>query len=261
MFKQQKAKTYGKDKIKDYSGLWRLSKKYDGHQIFIEKIGTEVKFFTSNHKQFDIAIIRRHLETLQGDFTLIGEYLYDCDGNSYIDYSNNFTSLIHGHCYPPIVDAVKEQLEKGAVLSSPAESQYTLAEIMCHCGQLRREYLHMLISYMCEDGEELYQDGNYLELPMLQRGLLWGIGRLCQCHRDEMIEQNIVENVAAYLSSTDSTVSGLALWSLGLLQAKSTAQRIAPFLDKDKVIQIYRDNFLQDVELGFLAEEALQAMS
>ena len=137
----------------------------------------------------------------------------------------------------------------------------SLAEVMCHCGQLRREYLHMLISYMCEDGEEFFQDGNYLELPMLQRGLLWGIGRLCQCHRDEMIEQNIVENVAAYLSSTDSTVSGLAIWALGLLQAKTTAQRIAPFLDEDKVIQIYRDNFLQDVELGVLAEEALQAMS
>ena len=137
----------------------------------------------------------------------------------------------------------------------------SLAEIMCHCRQLRREYLHMLISYMCEDGEEFFQDGNYLELPMLQRGLLWGIGRLCQCHRDEMIEQNIVENVAAYLSSTDSTVSGLAIWALGLLQAKSTSQRIASFLDQDKVIQIYRDNFLQDVELGFLAEEALQAMS
>ena len=137
----------------------------------------------------------------------------------------------------------------------------SLAEIMCHCGQLRREYLHMLISYMCEDGEEFFQDGNYLELPMLQRGLLWGIGRLCQCHRDEMIEQNIVEKVAAYLSSTDSAVSGLAIWSLGLLQAKSTGQRIAPFLDKVKVIQIYKDNFLQDVELGFLAEEALQALS
>ncbi len=137
----------------------------------------------------------------------------------------------------------------------------SLAEIMCHCGQLRREYLHMLISYMTEDGEEFFQDGNYLELPMLQRGLLWGIGRLGQCHRDEMIEQDIVDNVAAYLSSTDSTVSGLAIWALGLLQAKSTAQRIEPFLDEDKVIQIYRDNFLQDVELGFLAEEALQAMS
>lgn len=80
MFRQQKAKTYGKDKIKDSSGLWRLSKKFDGHQVFIEKRGTVVKFFTSNHKQFNIEPIRKHLSTLEDDFVLIGEYLYDCDG-------------------------------------------------------------------------------------------------------------------------------------------------------------------------------------
>jgi len=80
MFKQQKAKTYGKDKIKDITGVWRLSKKYDGHQIFIEKKGTTVQFFTSNHKQFNIEPIRKHLSTLQEDFILIGEYLYNCDG-------------------------------------------------------------------------------------------------------------------------------------------------------------------------------------
>ena len=57
-----------------------------------------------------------------------------------------------------------------------------MAEIMCHSPVLRHEYLHMLISYMREDGENLFEDGNYLELPMLQRGLLWGIGRLCQEH-------------------------------------------------------------------------------
>jgi len=80
MFKQQKAKTYGKDKIKDLTGTWRLSKKYDGHQVFIEKIGTTVNFYTSNHKQFNIEVIRKHLSTLEHDFVLIGEYLYDCDG-------------------------------------------------------------------------------------------------------------------------------------------------------------------------------------
>jgi ATP-dependent DNA ligase len=80
MFKQQKAKTYGKDKIKDLEGLWRLSKKYDGHQIFIQKIGNEVKFFTSNHKPFDIKLIREHLSQDEYDYILIGEYLYDCDG-------------------------------------------------------------------------------------------------------------------------------------------------------------------------------------
>ena len=80
MFTQQKAKNYGKDKIKDLSGLWYLSKKYDGHQIFIEKVGTEVKFFTSNHKQFNIESIREPLSHLEQDFVFIGEYLYDCAG-------------------------------------------------------------------------------------------------------------------------------------------------------------------------------------
>jgi len=80
MFKQQKAKTYGKDKIKSTTGTWRLSKKYDGHQVFIEKIGTEVKFYTSQGKQFNIEVIREPLSHLQEDFVLIGEYLYDSDG-------------------------------------------------------------------------------------------------------------------------------------------------------------------------------------
>ena len=80
IFKPQKAKTYGKDKIKDIEGYWRLSKKYDGHQITIEKLGTEVVFMTSGGKQFNIEAIREPLSHLKEDFMLIGEYLYNCDG-------------------------------------------------------------------------------------------------------------------------------------------------------------------------------------
>ena len=80
LFKPQKAKTYGKDKIKDLSGEWYLSKKYDGHQIFIVKQGELVEFFTSQWKQFNIETLREPLSKLQEDFVLIGEYLYDCDG-------------------------------------------------------------------------------------------------------------------------------------------------------------------------------------
>jgi hypothetical protein len=53
-----------------------------------------------------------------------------------------------------------------------------MAEIMFVSRPLAEEYLHMLISYMREDGPEAFQDGNFIELPMLQRGLLWGVGRL-----------------------------------------------------------------------------------
>ncbi len=138
----------------------------------------------------------------------------------------------------------------------------SMAEIMCHSRPLRLEYLHMLLSYMCRDGEEIFQDGNYLELPMLQRGLLWGVGRLTQCHRGEMVKQdNIVENVAAYLSSPDLNVVGLAIWILGLLNAKSTEAKVTAFAGSSDLILIYRDNLLREVTIGHLADEAIRAMN
>jgi glutamate-1-semialdehyde 2,1-aminomutase len=60
-----------------------------------------------------------------------GCYLYDLDGNRYIDYLNNFTSLIHGHAYAPIVEAAGAQLKLGTVFGAAGVVQYELAEIIC----------------------------------------------------------------------------------------------------------------------------------
>ncbi|MBW2093040.1 MAG: aminotransferase class III-fold pyridoxal phosphate-dependent enzyme, partial [Deltaproteobacteria bacterium] len=60
-----------------------------------------------------------------------GCYLYDCDGNRYIDFLNNYTSLIHGHAHPDIVKAAQAQLKKGTVLCSPAVVTYQHAEYLC----------------------------------------------------------------------------------------------------------------------------------
>jgi len=49
----------------------------------------------------------------------------------------------------------------------------------------------MLVSYMREDGPEAFQDGNFIELPMLQRGLLWGIGRLIPRYRQTLAAMGI----------------------------------------------------------------------
>jgi len=57
--------------------------------------------------------------------------LCDCDGNEYIDFLNNYTSLIHGHAHPRIVEAARTQLEKGTVLGAPAEIQFRHAEHLC----------------------------------------------------------------------------------------------------------------------------------
>ena len=39
--------------------------------------------------------------------------IIDLEGVSRVDFSNNMASLIHGHAYGPIVDAVTEQAARG----------------------------------------------------------------------------------------------------------------------------------------------------
>ena len=52
-----------------------------------------------------------------------GCHTRDIDGNEYIDFLNNYTSLIHGHADPDIIRAVKDQLEKGTEFATPTALQ------------------------------------------------------------------------------------------------------------------------------------------
>ena len=61
-----------------------------------------------------------------------GCYLHDADGNQYIDLLNNYTSLIHGHAHPRVMQAVRDQLENGSVFGSATEIQYIHAEHLCN---------------------------------------------------------------------------------------------------------------------------------
>jgi len=59
-----------------------------------------------------------------------GCWIYDVDGNKRLDFLNNYSSLIHGHAYPKITEAVKKQLEKGTALGAPTEHEAKLAQII-----------------------------------------------------------------------------------------------------------------------------------
>jgi glutamate-1-semialdehyde 2,1-aminomutase len=60
-----------------------------------------------------------------------GARLYDVDGNTYIDCLNNYTSLIHGNAFPPIVEAVQKQMLRGTGWGAPNSDQIRLAALMC----------------------------------------------------------------------------------------------------------------------------------
>lgn len=59
-----------------------------------------------------------------------GCVLVDVDGNRYLDFYNNASSLIHGHAHPAIVAAIEEQARRGTAFSLAAESQIELARIL-----------------------------------------------------------------------------------------------------------------------------------
>ena len=86
-----------------------------------------------------------------------------------------------------------------------------MAAIIAESQPLADEYLHMLVSYLKEDGDELCQDGNFLELPALQRGLLWGIGHAAPCCRERLLALGVAEDLKKYLLSPDTKVVELAL--------------------------------------------------
>lgn len=59
-----------------------------------------------------------------------GAEIVDADGNHYLDFLNNYTSLIHGHDHPRVRAAIEEQLSHGMAFAAPNELQTRLAEII-----------------------------------------------------------------------------------------------------------------------------------
>src|SRR5665213_3854343 len=56
--------------------------------------------------------------------------VWDVDGHEFIDCINNFTSLIHGHAHPLLIEAATRQLALGSAFGMPTVSEIELAELL-----------------------------------------------------------------------------------------------------------------------------------
>ncbi len=57
-----------------------------------------------------------------------GPFLWDIDGNRYFDLINNYTAMVHGHSYPPIVEAARRHAGRGTGWVGGNFEQLELAE-------------------------------------------------------------------------------------------------------------------------------------
>src|SRR5262245_29446181 len=59
-----------------------------------------------------------------------GPYLFDIDGNPYLDYVGSWGPLILGHRHPRVVEAVQQALLRGATFGAPTEIETELAALI-----------------------------------------------------------------------------------------------------------------------------------
>ena len=59
-----------------------------------------------------------------------GAYIWDVDGNQYIDYVGTWGPAICGHAHPDVINALHEALEKGTSFGAPSLLENVLAEMV-----------------------------------------------------------------------------------------------------------------------------------
>jgi glutamate-1-semialdehyde 2,1-aminomutase len=62
-----------------------------------------------------------------------GAYLYDADGNRYIDYFGSWGPMILGHAFPPVVEAIERAARKSASFGASTAAEADLAERIVAC--------------------------------------------------------------------------------------------------------------------------------
>jgi len=60
-----------------------------------------------------------------------GPYLFDADGNRYLDYVGSWGPMILGHAHPQVLQAVTDRLHKGLSFGAPTELETRMADRLC----------------------------------------------------------------------------------------------------------------------------------
>jgi hypothetical protein len=127
-------------------------------------------------------------------------------------------------------------------------SPETFGEILARNRDLAVDYGRILFSYAREDG-------NYLELPQLQRGLLWGIGRFAAA-RPDLVDPSAIR-IRRYLASDDPAVRGFAARIAGIMRIDEAAKDLRRLCDDKGVFSFFNGVSMEEKSIAEVAGEAL----
>jgi hypothetical protein len=136
--------------------------------------------------------------------------------------------------------------ESGGIGWGSAEA---MGEILSSSDFLADEFLPILVSYLREDG-------NYQENEIIQRGVLWGIGRVARVYPDEVFHYE--QYLLPYLNSVDQGVRGLSAWIMGLLRLEEATPALQKMLDDGSEFETYMSDRVVTGKVREFAAEALE---
>lgn len=127
-----------------------------------------------------------------------------------------------------------------------------MGEIMACEGRLALAFARILSSYV-------RPDENFLEHGTLQRGVLWGIGRLAQANPGYLDGTDLY--IMPFLGSRDAVHRGYAAWALGQLKSQEAAPLIEKLLKDIHQVTFFEGGHLRRLPVGYLARQAWMRIS
>jgi glutamate-1-semialdehyde 2,1-aminomutase len=106
-----------------------MSKRYDKSEKFLKRalktvpLGSQT--FSKSKTQLPIGISPFFAEKAKG------AYLWDVDGNKYVDFVNSLAAITLGYNDKKVTKEVKKQLKKGTIFSLSHELEFKVAEKIC----------------------------------------------------------------------------------------------------------------------------------
>jgi hypothetical protein len=125
-----------------------------------------------------------------------------------------------------------------------------MGDILARNEKLALEYHRILISYVMEDR-------NYLEHEVLQRGVLWGLGRLSHA-RPELV-LSAAEHFNPFMASADAIHRGLAAWAVSPLHAPVNVLSLSKLTGDSNSFPLYGNDYT--IRVFPISRVAIQALS
>ncbi len=127
-------------------------------------------------------------------------------------------------------------------------SPEAMGEITAGHARLADEFANILISY-------INPAGNFLELELLQRGSLWGVGRLA--HARPLLARPATPFLPAFFDSPDPCLRGTAIWAAGPILEACLRPLLKARLSDNAPLRLYRRMQVTQTTVAELAHAAL----